>query len=465
MNEILDGSERQIAAGERDTGEAIKAHDANDVSQTFVADLDARMAKSELEELGWRNREDLDDVMRDLEILAAKNWQLAADLWDKYRPGEIDKPVFIDGNDIDEKKAERGASSPEPEPDQEKARDTDRSDEKESEALAMLRKRYLQAENKYYFRDDENKLAFEDKGKRLATEHNDPEIVRSMIELAESKKWNSIKLKGTDEFKREAWLQASLKGMQIQGFKPLDVDLAKLADYRKENDRTAGKGQNTIEQGYAQTRNADPIEKAAVVNEHDRTLSVQQRTAVEALKTILRSRGDSEKAVAMAAELATERFQTNRVYVGKVLEHGAAPYENNKDNENSYFVKLQTESGEKLVWGVDLKRAMDEGQAKEGDDVALAYQGRQQVTIKVKDRDEQGNVIGMKEITTNRNAWDVRKLEEMQQEVKERMAEASRRADRQQPLIKVYDRDAPRTVVHPVEIIPEKVRDSERTRG
>ena len=52
MNEILDGSERQIAAGERDTGEAIKAHDANDVSQTFVADLDARMAKSELEELG-----------------------------------------------------------------------------------------------------------------------------------------------------------------------------------------------------------------------------------------------------------------------------------------------------------------------------------------------------------------------------------------------------------------------------
>ena len=108
---------------------------------------------------------------------------------------------------------------------------------------------------------------------------------------------------------------------------------------------------------------------------------------------------------------------------------------------------------------------MDEGQAKEGDDVALAYQGRQQVTIKVKDRDEQGNVVGMKEITTNRNAWDVRKLEEMQQEVKERMAEASRRADRQQPLIKVYDRDAPRTVVHPVEIIPEKVRDSERTRG
>ena len=129
MNEILDGSERKIAAGERDTGEAIKPHDENEVSQTFVADLDARMAKSELEELGWRNREDLDDVMRDLEILAAKNWQLAADLWDKYRPGEIDKPVFIDGNDIDEKKAERGASSPEPESDQEKARDTDRSDE------------------------------------------------------------------------------------------------------------------------------------------------------------------------------------------------------------------------------------------------------------------------------------------------------------------------------------------------
>lgn len=108
----------------------------------------------------------------------------------------------------------------------------------------------------------------------------------------------------------------------------------------------------------------------------------------------------------------------------------------------------------------------------EGSDIPMAlqkvagmYQGRQQVTIKVKDRDEQGNVVGMKEITTNRNAWDVRKLEEMQQEVKERMGEASRRADRQHLVIKVFDRDAPRAVVPPVEIIPEKVRDSERTRG
>jgi hypothetical protein len=59
------------------------------------------MAKSDLEELGWRDRTDLDDVMRDLERLASAAWRKAATLWDKYRPEDEDKPIFIDADDKD----------------------------------------------------------------------------------------------------------------------------------------------------------------------------------------------------------------------------------------------------------------------------------------------------------------------------------------------------------------------------
>ena len=441
--------ERLAAVRERDAEEARKtlglSRDGNQVSEKFVADLDARMEKAQLAELGWRNRNDLNDVMHDMKRLAEQDWQRAAKMWDKYRPGEIDKPIFIDGDDVDEKREARGNTSLQEE--------TSREATKETMALEALRKRFLQAENKFYFRDNENKLAFEDNGKRLTTEHDDTNIIHSMVELAEAKGWTSIKIKGTDEFKREAWLQASLKGMEVKGYKPHSVDLARLNDHQSEETRS-NKSLNTIDQA---------TERVAVVDEQQRTLSEKQRTAIEALQIIMRSRGDSTKVIDMASELAAERFQNNRVYVGKMLEHGAAPYENDKNNENSYYVKLQTnESSEKVVWGVDLKRAIDEGSAKIGEDVVLAYQGRQQVTVKVKERDEQGKVINEKEIITNRNTWEVKQIEKMRTEAIERVTD--RANNNRQPQVMVYDHNAPSSNTR-TENIRETKRDNERERG
>lgn len=459
---IIDDATRQRLAEIRENDrDAVEKSLSQSVTDKFVADLDSRMEKSQLEERGWRDRGDIDDVMRDLERLAGRDWQSAAKLWDKYRPGDLDKPIFIDGDDVDVKRtantpSERGS--------------TNESNEKNKEFVTpdVLRKRYLQAENKFYFRDDENKLAFEVKGKRLATEHNDPEIARSMVELAEAKGWNSIKLKGAEEFKREVWLQASLKGMEVQGFHPRDVDHARLADLRKETHQSPNKDSkslNTIDHSPERSKQATPevSDRSAIVDESQRSLSKSQQQAVEAIKAVMRDRGDSEKAINMAADIAAERFQTNRVYVGKILEHGAAPFENNKNNELSYYVKLQTDAGEKTVWGVDLQRAIDKGAAQPGDDIALAYQGRQPVTVKVKERDKNGVVIKTTEETVNRNAWDVRKLETVREEVKERLAQAANRGDRQ-PLLKVYDRDAQRSEQRP-EPLRDQRRENERARG
>ena len=465
---------RQVDKEDRKTAEmqSVGAEDKSAAAR-LEKSLDDRMAKSELEERGWKGRDDIADVMGDLQKLAGQDWQRAAHLWDKYRPGDTDKPKFLEGEEAQlpgpsPAKADNGVDRGQ------KEADRGQPEPKETEFLTpeSIRKRFIQAENKYFYREDENRLAFEDKGKRMATAHNDPEVARSMVELAEAKGWDALKVKGSEAFKRTVWLQASLRGMEVDGFVPKDVDLAKLQDLRSEQGKLSSRSpspvqaQNVVEQTTARQRTAQPdqtLDRKAVVDEHQQTLSKPQQQAVEALKAILRDRGDSEKAVNMAADAAAARFQNNRVHVGKILEHGQAPYEHNQANANSYYVKLQTDRGDKEIWGVDLRRALGDVNAKVGDDVALSYQGRQKVIVPVKERDDQGKVIGQSEISVDRNTWDVNRLENVRAEVREALQAAATKTETRQPLMKVYDRSAPSEELRP-EPVREHTRRNERTR-
>lgn len=92
-----------------------------------------------------------------------------------------------------------------------------------------VRKRFVYSDTVpgQYF-DRNRKLAFIDKGGRLATDQNAPEIIASMVSVAQAKGWKAITVKGHEDFRREAWLAASLAGLEVKGFKPSDPDLAKL---------------------------------------------------------------------------------------------------------------------------------------------------------------------------------------------------------------------------------------------
>lgn len=427
------------------------------VDDTFVKDLENRMAKSQFNELGWRDRDDIDDVMRDVETLARYNLPLADKLWTKYNPDDKDKPVFIDGDDIDIKTTKSTTQASENTIDTERPEDT----KKEFVTPEAIQKKYLQAGNKYHLRDAENALAFEDKGHRIATEHENPEIIKSMIELASAKGWQSIQVKGTDEFKREAWLQASLQGLEVQGYKPKDVDLARLADIKSETPEKSYARNSIINTEDRQVNKTDSL-KAVDEIPPTQGLSPQQDTAIKALQSIMRNRGDKEETISMATEIAKERFTTNRVYVGKVIERGTDNYNNDPKAEKSPYVTLQTEAGEKKVWGVDLPRALDEGKVNIGDDIALAYQGGKAVTVKAPQYDEKGNLTGTKEITTNRNAWDAKRLDTMREDAVEKLKEAAKNS--KQPVVKVFDRDAQRSSTRSVPE-PERARDSERARA
>lgn len=67
---------------------------------------------------------------------------------------------------------------------------------------------------------------------------------------------------------------------------------------------------------------------------------------------------------------------------GRLVEHGAAPYEHNPEARASYFVTLENDKGDqRTVWGVDLKRALQEASPQIGDRIGLQHEGATPVTL------------------------------------------------------------------------------------
>ncbi|KVU84294.1 hypothetical protein WK76_25060 [Burkholderia ubonensis] len=233
-------------------------------------------------------------------------------------------------------------------------------------------KRYLQAGNRYFLRDGSQQLAFEDRGARMVTAHNRPDVAESLAEMALAKGWSNIRVKGHEEFRREVWLQAAVRGLGVTGYTPSDVDRARLEELMAE--RMTNRVEQVDERGKESTKAANlppaPGETKAA---------------------------GEPKAPSAAAGLA-----------GALVEHGAAPYRNEKNGSPSYFVTYRDAGGtDKTVWGVDLGRAMKESGAKRGDAITLENLGRQPVTVNEPVLDQDGKVIGTQPKETERNVWDV----------------------------------------------------------
>ncbi|KJF70995.1 conjugal transfer protein TraA (plasmid) [Agrobacterium arsenijevicii] len=86
---------------------------------------------------------------------------------------------------------------------------------------------------------------------------------------------------------------------------------------------------------------------------------------------------------------------------GRLVDHGVAPYEHNPQSRDSYFVTLENDKGERhTVWGVDLKRAMQQASPAIGDRIGLRHEGATPVTLPDGTQAE-------------RNAWRVVKGDEL----------------------------------------------------
>lgn len=114
--------------------------------------------------------------------------------------------------------------------------------------FGIVKNRYLlDQKTNYYDKDDENQvnIAFEDRNKSLHTSRQDEKTIYAMLDMAQAKNWTAIKLKGTDEFKQKAWLEASLRGIEVKGYEPNEKDLAELQ--AKQAERTTNQVEMTAQ--------------------------------------------------------------------------------------------------------------------------------------------------------------------------------------------------------------------------
>lgn len=225
---------------------------------------------------------------------------------------------------------------------------------------------------------------FEDVGARLRTQQSDRSTIADMLAIAEAKNWDAIVVRGDEKFRRNAWIEASLSGVDMsrfKGFKPKESDEALLAIAKRE------RAALTINAGKSPEPSDDqkPDEK-------------------------LDPKTGPKSGEAQADGARPAKPEASGAMSGVLLEHGSARYQHKPDASRSYFVRYRNEAGdEQTVWGVDLRRAIAESGAKAGVVISLKNLGETPVTVDEPVRDANGKVIGQETKETIRNTWEVKR--------------------------------------------------------
>jgi hypothetical protein len=101
-----------------------------------------------------------------------------------------------------------------------------------------------------------------------------------------------------------------------------------------------------------------------------------------------------------------------QLLIGRLKDHGSANYQFRAKEDPSYYLKLLTGRGERILWGRDLERAVTEGETrpKIGDLIGARRIAREAVTVTSRQRDAEGRVIAQEERHAHRTRWVVEKV-------------------------------------------------------
>ncbi|AUT76694.1 LPD7 domain-containing protein [Paraburkholderia hospita] len=351
--------------------------------------------------------------------------------------------------------------------------------------------RYVAFEGKYLDRKSEA-VHFEDKGRSLATASEDRGVIEHMVAVAQAKHWGELQLKGSEEFRRQAWIAAELAGMSTRGFKPDAQDRATLQAVREAMHIASGERSTTNDPARANTMESTPAtgrereeasvsRKAATANAPGKDPSDPggaspggggRRGKPPPPKSGPAATGSSVSSDASAASEESKQAQfpldadsasPRRTGAGKparqkagtgtqkppavtagiLVEHGAAHFHHDPKENESYYATVRTESGDRTVWGLDLERAIGESGVQSGQLIELERGGSKVVTVKQRQFDENGRELAPNEVESRRNAWRVSSPDLSQlltPEQRERIEAARREVDERRRIDEARER-------------------------
>lgn len=170
----------------------------------------------------------------------------------------------------------------------------------------------------YRFRGDTSRIAFTESTFRLATDMNSPSVARSMVDVAQARGWKSLRVSGSEDFRRLVWLEASVRGVKALGYEPNPADLDVLR--REQQARQSNRIEPTKEPATA-TAPASGDKSSA-------RGGGGRKAIVAAIESVLVSRGVSKAKlieVLAATQKLMERARPGQVPRVKVFDKTAPP--------------------------------------------------------------------------------------------------------------------------------------------
>jgi len=252
--------------------------------------------------------------------------------------------------------------------------------EKQSDALQNDRTFPNEIQRGFYIRADRlgrqhvyadsqgEREIFQESGDTLRTKNKDTHAVILMLDTAAHRGWSSIHIKGTKEFRREAWLEGQARGMTVAGYKPTELDLQEL---------------KIRQQGYLRREMRSSIKIDSKTNQTE------------------------EKHSRTDQELATYRDGISGIFI----EQGNRPFKDNPNKDNSPYIVIQDEQGKnRTIWGVGLPDAILKAGAKKQDHVRIRQAGMETVTKNVL-REVQGRTVRVPYVVQRRR-WEAEVIKE-----------------------------------------------------
>jgi hypothetical protein len=284
----------------------------------------------------------------------------------------------------------------------------------------FIRSHYMrQGDTGNYLRAGTDQVAFHDAGKMLWTKSDEPHISETLTEFAKVREWKVIHVSGSAVFRRNIWLQASMRGVEVNGFEATEADRAALHELCAQS-QTGKPPQNANLVAYESTRpNTAPNAGATVPSWAPSSKPAPSSaslptpasaptptalvTAAPPAASPTTPAGSPAGGTPKSATDAKGQDNAPEPVFGELLAHDSANFNFNPNAKPSYYVKLKTPKGERVLWGVDFERAIKEAQTKPaiGDAVGVLLLSSEPVTIQ-----SEG-----KNIAARRKHWQVEKEE------------------------------------------------------
>jgi hypothetical protein len=161
-------------------------------------------------------------------------------------------------------------------------------------------------------------------------------------------------------FRREAWLEAGARGLDVRGYQPTDLDRQALADRRE----------------------------------------VWDRAYVRANEVEVRSASDRDE--------RADKFDYDKGVLGRLIEVSSSTLPQRADAETSTYVAIELNNGRRhQMWGVGLEQATKDSGAKPGDRIYVRRDGVERVTKETKAIDAATGLAGIERRQVPRNRWRV----------------------------------------------------------